>query len=383
MTSSVRIPGAFRPRLGDLALALATLAVAALFATRAVPWTQTALLVAVAVSVGWCRRYPVGVAALALVAAVLGAGEPAVAVAVFVIAVERRSRVRVVVAGVAALVVMGLVLVAFWPQDVVSFQVRSLVNLGLFVGLPYAVGAYLGARRALVASLRERAERAEVEQRLRVEQARRAERSRIAREMHDALAHRISLVALHAGGLEVNPAAAPDEVERAAGQIGEHARRALTDLRDILGLLRSDDVEIDVDPVDLTAEPTLSGVPRLVESSRDAGVPVTLDAELGTEPSDLVGRTAYRVVQEGLTNVHKHAPGSAVTVRVCGEPGGTLCVQVRNARRVGGDLGPRPVGAGLGLVGLRERVHLLGGTFDAGEDDRSGYALTVSLPWPT
>ena len=154
-------------------------------------------------------------------------------------------------------------------------------------------------------SRRERARRAEAEQQLLVEQARHAERTRIAREMHDVLAHRISLLSLHAGALEFRPDAPPEEVARAAAVIRASAHQALEDLRAVIGVLRDGaDGEAPQPP-----QPTLAALPGLLEESRAAGMRLHADvrvADLAAVP-DAVGRHALRIVQEALTNARKHA----------------------------------------------------------------------------
>ncbi len=137
-------------------------------------------------------------------------------------------------------------------------------------------GAYVGARRDLVASLRERAVRAEEERERRAEQARLAERARIAREMHDVLAHKVSLIALQAGGLEVNPGVGAERVQQTAGQIRSTAREALEELRGVLGVLRADRPAPALpDGSELAPQPGLAELTALVESSRAAGVRIT------------------------------------------------------------------------------------------------------------
>jgi signal transduction histidine kinase len=135
--------------------------------------------------------------------------------------------------------------------------------------------------------------------------ARQVERARIAREMHDVLAHRLSLVSMHAGALEYRPDASPHELAQAAGTVRRNAHQALQDLREVLGVLRAADGD------SMRPQPTLADVPALVAESRDAGLRISEDydgVELGTVPS-AVGRTAYRIVQEALTNIRKHADG--------------------------------------------------------------------------
>ena len=189
-------------------------------------------------------------------------------------------------------------------------------------------GAQNQARRALVQSLEDRARRAEEEQAHRLAEARRAERTKIAREMHDVLAHRLSLLAAYAGALEFRPDAPPEELARAAGVIRDGAHQALEELREVIGVLRDDPADEEPD----RPQPTLADLPRLLAESRAAGTPVRLDdrlADAGTVP-DVLGRTVYRVVQEALTNARKHAPGREVTVLLAGQPGRRLLVVVTN-----------------------------------------------------
>lgn len=321
----------------------------------------------------WRRRFPVLLATAGVAAAVIG-GEGLMALTLFALAVRRRDRMLVLfaVAGVVTMAVTGGVR----GMNPVGATISAMLLVGAAVGF----GAFVGARRDLVDSLRERAERAESEQHLRADQARLAERARIAQEMHDVLAHKISLVALHAGGLEVRPDAGPEQVERAAGLIRITAREALEDLRGVLGVLRTD---TSGDGTALAPQPTLDDVNRLVQDSARAGVPVTLQWDLpdGAPVPEVIGRTAYRVVQEALTNVHKHASGTATTVWVSGAPGGRLEIRVRNLRPVGEELAPLLPGSGMGLLGLGERVRLAGGGFAAGPDDDS-FVVRASLPWP-
>ena len=240
-------------------------------------------------------------------------------------------------------------------------------------------GMVVRSRRQLVTSLRDRAERAEAEQQLRVAQARSLERNRIAREMHDVLAHRISLLSLHAGALEIKPDAAPDEVATAAGIIRASAHQALQDLREVIGVLRADRPDDAPEP----PQPTLRALPALADESRSAGVKVNLDVRI--EPAtvpDGTGRTAYRIVQEGLTNARKHAPGATVRVEVAGAAGDGLSINIRNPWPVAGRPASIP-GTGSGLIGLAERATLAGGMLQHGRTERDEFALTAWLPWPT
>ena len=207
-------------------------------------------------------------------------------------------------------------------------------------------GLFARAQRDLVRSLHERAQRFEAERRLHEEQARDAERRRIAREMHDVLAHRISLLSVHAGALEFRPDAPPEEIAEAAGVVRGAAHAALQELRDVIGVLRDEeDGSTGAGERTEPPQPTLADIPALVQESREAGARVALriDAsELASVPAGL-GRTAYRIVQEGLTNARKHAPAAAVDVEITGGDG-RLAVQRREppSGRRGGAAPGRP-----------------------------------------
>jgi signal transduction histidine kinase len=238
-------------------------------------------------------------------------------------------------------------------------------------------GMFARSQRLLVRSLRDRAREAEEHQRLRVEEARHLERERLAREMHDVLAHRISLLAVHAGALEFRRDAS-DEERQAAGVVRQSAYDALEDLREVIGMLRS---EADNSSAE-RPQPTLNDLPALIEQSRQAGEPVTLDnqlGELGTVPAGL-GRHVYRIVQEGLTNARKHAPGVRVRVTVGAPEADGLFVEVSNRLPIRNVVAEIP-GTGTGLIGLRERVDLVGGRLDHGRTPDGEFRLRAWLPW--
>ncbi len=321
------------------------------------------------------RRWPVGLAlAIAPLTAFSSMAGIASCIALFTVAVHRPTRT---VLWVAALYLAAVPVYALVRPGGDSFWVSLVVGVLVTAGL-IAWGMFVRARRQLVLSLRDRARRAEAEQELRVAQARRMERDRIAREMHDVLAHRISLLSLHAGALEYAPRSSPDEVARAAGVIRAAAHQALDDLREVIGVLRED-----VEPGDAPErpQPTIADLDALLDESREAGMRVrgALSVPEGLPTS--VGRSAYRVVQEGLTNARKHAPDCAVDVAVAGAPGDGLTIEVRNPLPVGGLVAQIP-GAGTGIVGLNERVALAGGSLDHGPRDGE-WRLRAWLPWAT
>ena len=372
----------------DIGLVLLSLAVGALIVADSeihpVPPPHALLVVDVATGVlgclllWWRRRWPVAVALfLGVIGTYSDMVSGALLVALFTVAVHRPVRPLLLVVAVDLATFVGYVFVRRGydgPQAVVI-----VAGLALMTGA-VAWGLFVRARRQLVLSLRERAVRAESEQRLRVEQARHLERARIAREMHDVLAHRLSLLNMHAGALEYRPDASPAEIARAAGVIRASARAALEDLREVIGVLRdTTDGESPDHPL-----PSLADVPALVAECREAGLRIREDYEvpdLGTAPV-LTGRTAYRIVQEGLTNVRKHAPGAVATVRLRAVAE-DLMVEVLSPPPVGEDRAPSLPGAGTGLIGLRERVGLAGGTLEHGRTPAGDFWLHGRLPWPS
>ncbi|GIF95921.1 sensor histidine kinase [Catellatospora citrea] len=327
----------------------------------------------------WRRRFPL---ALAVATAVAGAFSPLSggAAVVALVTLGARGRLGAVLAVGAGHAVLSLPYLHLYPDPDVSFW-PSVAWTWLLLAMITGWALVVGARRQLVRSLRERAVRAEAEQELRVAQARQLERTRIAREMHDVLAHRISLLSLHAGALEFRPDASPEEVAQAAGVIRDSAHQALQDLRAVIGVLRTPDESGD-EPQ--RPQPTLSDLPELVAESLSAGMRVQLTQRL-PDPVELpahAGRTAYRVVQEGLTNARKHAPGAAVQVAVVGAPENGLTVEVLSRAPLGGAPATAIPGTGTGLVGLAERVSLAGGRIEHGRTPAGDFRLWTWQPWP-
>jgi signal transduction histidine kinase len=326
-------------------------------------------------------RRPVPAAlALAALVAVSGAATPASTLATLHVArwFPLRTALPVALAGVA-----GHAVQALWRPVALPLGWWLLCVVAMHAAL-LGWGAYGRAREALLESLLERARRAEAEQERRVAEARLAERARIAREMHDTLAHRLSLLAATAGALEYRPDAPPERLAAAAALVRDGVSAALEELRDVVRVLRALPDDAPGASPGLVPRPGLGDVPRLVAEARAAGGDVTLDRTGDADPPRAVAVAAYRAVQEGLTNARRHAPGSPVVVRVSAAPG--------EVRVVVSDAGPQLVpsgapavggGSGTGLVGLRERVALLGGRLDAGPagDGAPGFVLDVRLPW--
>jgi signal transduction histidine kinase len=322
----------------------------------------------------WRRRWPVGLA-LALVAlstfSELVAG--AMVVALFTVAVYRPPRTSLAVYGLSVLA--ALVYVLLRPEPGVPSLLLFLLGVAI-QGAAVGWGLFIHYRRRLVESLRDRAARAETEAHLRAEQAQQRARDEIAREMHDVLGHRLSLLSVHAGALEFRPDADPAEIARAAKVIRENAHQALQDLREVIGVLRA--------PVGELPQPTLADVRQLVAESGRAGMRVGLREEVGGAVPDLVGRTAYRIVQEALTNARKHAPGAAVDVHLAGAPGQGLTVEVCNqppAPRppTPGRCGLRPVASRRPPAAPGPRSRLAGVTGPG----RASPGWPSGSPWPT
>jgi signal transduction histidine kinase len=322
--------------------------------------------VAVTALIRYRRRRPVGLA-LVLIALGLLFALPmgATPVALFSVALYRRAAVAVAVTAVHGVSLTLFYLVALGPTRTFYEATTFLILLHVIL---VGIGMLVRSQRRLVRSWAERAREAEQGDELRVEQARLAERERIAREMHDVLAHRISLLAVHAGALEVRREA-PEAERAAAGVVRQSAYEALEELRQVIGMLR--------DPAEDRPQPTLADVPALVEQSREAGERVELELAAAEVPAG-VGRHAYRIVQEALTNARKHAPGAPVRVAVTGHAEQGLVVEVGNTLRAGG---PTLPGSGAGLVGLRERVQLAGGRLDHGPTATGEFHLRAWLPW--
>ena len=321
------------------------------------------------------RRRPVAVAVtLALLSTFSGLAAGPATLAGVSVATRRRW---------PELVVVGLVNFAggavysltapFEAQQGRDLWMTLLTSAGINAAM-IAWGMFIGSRRELVHSLRQRAARMESEQEQRVARARATERTRIAREMHDVLAHRITQVSMQAGALAFREDLDAPRLRAGLIEIQGLSNAALDELRSVLGVLRDDAVAADELP-----QPTYADVDALVESARSSLVP--LDHENLVSPHtpvpDSTGRALYRIAQEAITNARKHAPGETVLLRFTGSPRSGIQVLVRN--RTSGTPTAAP-GAGLGLVGLRERAELQGGRLTERRHD-DWFELEGWLPW--
>ncbi|MEU7635598.1 sensor histidine kinase [Streptomyces sp. NPDC039016] len=360
---------------------------------------------------------------------------------------------RRIIGLLAGMTVVGTVVTTFFSmrQDVAAqpefhppgwFVTVMALAVGLVLTAPPVLwGLYVGARRRLVESLRERADGLERELSLladraeeRAEWARNEERTRIAREMHDVVAHRVSLMVVHAAALQAVALKDPEKASRNAALVGDMGRQALTELREMLGVLRTADGAAVRGPAgsdeperlaavasrvsrqaaegaaeapagavagaaggpaggaDLDGDgPWLAELGELVDQSRVAGMAVEFSVHGGDGEPDEVGvagvrryaarveQTVYRVVQEALTNVHKHAPGARARVRLA-HRAGEVAVQVENGPSERGATDAGLPSGGNGLVGMRERVTALGGVFVSGPTEAGGFRVSAVVP---
>jgi signal transduction histidine kinase len=380
---------------------------------RGLFWLDLAVGLACLVLSFYRRRWPLAVAVITSAAAIVSFSSAGPSTLAAVSLATRRVVWQVVLVGVLA-IAAGTGFSALWPSlDNDPLWITFAVGLAVTVTM-LVWGMYIGSRRELLWTLRDRAERAEAEQGLRVRQSRSNERARIAREMHDVLAHRISLITMHAGALAYRTDLTAEEMRETAELIQAKSHEALTDLRHVLGVLRSDD---GATAVRERPQPTFGDLPALITEARESGMRLQYDDQVHDAAGmpDQVGRTTYRIVQEGLTNARKHAPDTAVLVTLAGSAEAGVDITIRNparslhSPRTGPDAGSgtswgmasangtsrgplngsangsgplraETPGAGLGLVGLGERAKLAGGRL---ETRREGdmFELHGWLPW--
>ncbi|TPQ20669.1 sensor histidine kinase [Streptomyces sporangiiformans] len=333
---------------------------------------------------------------------------------------------RRITGALAAMSMLGVLIVTYVRahQGVVRGDVAfgewavPFLSLTTSLGMtapPVLLGLYVGARRRLMESLRERADSLERELQLlaeraeeRAEWARNEERTRIAREMHDVVAHRVSLMVVHAAALQAVARKDPEKAARNAALVGDMGRQALTELREMLGVLRTGEGSAprvqsmqSMQSVPLAAVgaaaaaaasravgdeggegPCLADLDELLGQSAAAGMAVDLSVDGDARVyAPEVEQTTYRVVQEALTNVHKHAAGAKTHVRLA-HRSSEIAMQVEN------EPPPEPEAAsdarlpsgGNGLVGMKERVSALGGVFVSGPTDAGGFRVSAVIP---
>ncbi|MFI8928620.1 sensor histidine kinase [Streptomyces sp. NPDC053474] len=369
------------------------------------------------------RRWPIAVVLIAVAITPAQMGVLMTIVGLYTLAASELP--RRIIGALAGMSLAGTLIVTMVRanQDIASGDltigegVIPFIAISTSLGVtapPLLLGLYVGARRRLMESLRERADSLERELQLlaeraeeRAEWARNEERTRIARDMHDVVAHRVSLMVVHAAALQAVARKDPEKAVKNAALVGDMGRQALTELREMLGVLRAGEAPPKPAPApapvplaavgeaasraasraggveagELAEGPCLAELDALVDQSRAAGmvVDMSVEGEARLYAAD-VEETAYRVVQEALTNVFKHAAGAKAYVRLA-HRGAEIAMQVEN--------GPPPETApadarlpsgGNGLVGMKERVTALGGVFVSGPTDAGGFRVSAVLP---
>jgi signal transduction histidine kinase len=371
----LRVLGA-HPRLADATLAgvlvVAGVLEGAIVSTNRPLWLHELLTVAVMGSVAWRRRFPLVVVGFVVVGMMVldSDGQLSVFAALVIVTFTAGAELDPPRSWIG----LALSVVPFWIGFVlVGGGVSDFVAVTVLYGGSWAVGQVLRERGHRSAELAERAERAERDRTAEAARAVAEERARIARELHDVVSHSISVIAVQTQAVRrrLGPEHAREVDDLRA--VESTARQAMAEMRRLFGVLRADGERPSLSP-----QPGLDQLDRLIGETRAAGFPVSVDVE-GT-PVPLppgLGLAAYRIVQEALTNVRKHAPGGCV--RVCLHYGEReLHLAVEDA---GGVTPDRLDGAGYGLVGMRERVSLYGGTLQAGPQPGGGFSVRARLPF--
>ncbi|GEB52717.1 MULTISPECIES: sensor histidine kinase [Streptomyces] len=363
---------------------------------------DTPLGVAACLSLWLRRRHPLGVAIAALPAAALSdTAIGALIVIVFNIALRLPWRLALLMLALHIAVAVPLLVLYVVPDD--DGRAVTITFLALYLGF-FAWGSAARARRQLVVRLREDAVRARADHERRLTDVRRAERRAIAREMHDVLAHRVSLLSVHAGALAYRTrqsvagrgaALDEEEIAQSATVIRDNAHQALEELREVLHVLREDEGEESPEGGEgpsasavpggiARPQPDLERIGELVAEARAAGQEIVLDDALPPDPEPplrpQLQRSVYRVVQEGLTNARKHAAGRPVRIRLGGGPGDGVTVRVTTPLPGRAAASAIP-GAGAGLTGLSERLEIEGGRLRYGPQE-GVFTLLAWLPWP-
>jgi signal transduction histidine kinase len=339
-------------------------------------------ILAMSVPVVFRRRYPVHAFAIAVVAGavqVLSDVRPlgsdlAIPLLLYTLAAYRTRRQSV--PGLAVCLIGSVFAVAIWVSPPIGAFQRVGLVLVLFSGtalLAWVLGDSMAYRRAYLTSLEDRAARLERERDAQAQIVAAAERARIARELHDVIAHNVSVMVVQADGASYALRSDPERAAAALAAISRTGRQALAEMRRLLGVLRARE-----EPAGLAPVPGLDQLRELLDQARGAGMSVSLTIDGPARPlPEGAELAAYRVVQESLTNTRKHGgPAAAAAVRLTYQPRG-LVLQVTDD---GLGAAAPPDGTGHGLTGMRERVEMYGGTVQAGPLPAGGYQVTALLP---
>ena len=339
------------------------------------PAPAAAILVLAAAALWWRRSDPVVVAAavMALLAvwavAEYGDGQELALIAALYAVGRYSSDHRHSAVVLVTAIVVGLLGTIVDPNQRVD-----VLPAVVLAGLPWYVGRRVRNRGAYVDLLMERAERLEAEQQARARQAVADERSRIARELHDVVAHQVSMMTVQAGAAKTIARADPDAAIEAMGDVERAGRQALGELRHLLGVLRTDHAG----PGDLGPQPRLADIPALAEDFTHTGADIRLAlADLPHDIPAAVDVSGYRIVQESLTNVLKHAGNDPRVEITTSLDDGWLTLEIENTTRTPAPDLPR---SGYGIAGMQERAAILGGTLTASPDSPGRFRVVARLP---
>jgi signal transduction histidine kinase len=337
-------------------------------------WWSTILVVAASLPIALRRVSPIPVAlGIVLVQAfseavgVQGSGWVGLMIAVYSLGAHTSGRPRT-----RAAIAIVLLLSALFISGLIVDQIGpgSVIGSGITLTTAFVLGDNLQRRRQAIADLAERAERAERERDLLAREKVTEERTRIARELHDVVAHSVSVMIIQAGAARRTLHADPDAAVAALTTIEGSGREAMAELRRVLGVLRH------ADQADLAPQPSINSLHDLVADDLDLPIRLDMAHDLGTLPPS-VELTGYRVVQEALTNVRRHAGTvTKVDVRLC-RVDDRLVIEINDdGRGAAADAGPE----GFGLIGMRERISTVGGTLDVGPRRGGGWHIRAELP---
>jgi len=355
-------------------------------------WVVVALVLAQATALWWRRRRPVAVfgvvvgidiVVLALSAGTLSAGTVAVVVAAYSLFRWRSGASVYLVAGIAALA--STAAVWFFSEPTAEIPpawepVFAALRTALVVLLPALIAELVASRSRAMVVLRERAELAERERERGALDAVQRERTLMARELHDIAAHHLTGIIVGAQAAGALVTGEPERAREYMRSVAKDAQLTLSNLRQTVGLLRSDTQG------ELAPAPAIAQIPELVAALRDGGMTIVEEWEVGERDTADLGplaqTAAYRMVQESLANARRHAPGTACTVRVASSAAGTEISVANAAPLAPSRLSPTAAGDGHGLLGMRERAELLGARLTTGRTPDGGWRNTLTLPPP-
>ena len=345
-------------------------------------WWTIPLVVASVFPIAWRRSFPIRsglvVAAAQIVTALLdidGTGFLGVIIALYSIGAHSSGQRRT---NALWAIAVGIVLLFIAGLTVGEVNIGDFISSIVILVTAFVLGDNLRRRRDKAESLAERAERAEREQALIAQQQVNAERTRIARELHDVVAHSVSVMVIQAAAARRNLIDAPDVAQTALTNIEDTGRQTMNELRGILGVLRNDSDAGDggLDGPSLAPQPSMTNLDALVRASDDLPIRLTINGSLD-DLAPSVTLSGYRVVQEAITNVRRHAgPVSAVTIDVeRGADALTITVGDDGRGAAADDVGP-----GYGVIGMRERVAAAGGSVNVGPRGGGGWRVQAMLP---